>query len=157
MQYEAKTPDEYIAGLPEDRRAALSALREVINDNLPPGFEEQMGYGHIGWVVPKDAYPPGYHCTPEQPLPFMGIASQKNHIALYSMCLYGHVKQLDWFRSEWPKHSKKKLNMGKSCIRFTKLEDIPLDLIGQLASQTTPRQWIEIYQNSLNAAGRKTA
>ena len=156
MQYEAKTPDDYIDSLPDDRKAALTALRRVINDNLPKGFKEEMGYGHMGWVVPKEMYPAGYHCDPTKPLAFMGIASQKNHIALYSMCLYGHVKQLDWFRSEWPKHSKKKLNMGKSCIRFNKLEDIPLDLIGQLASQVTPQQWIEIYENALNPASRKT-
>jgi len=149
MQYDAKTPDEYIAGLPEDRKAALSALRKVINDNLPKGFKETIGYGHLGWVVPFETYPAGYHCDPSLPLGFMGIASQKNHIALYSMCLYGNVKQLDWFRSEWPKHSKKKLNMGKSCIRFTKLEDIPLKLIGELASKVTPQQWIEIYEKTL--------
>ena len=149
MQYDAKTPDEYIAGLPEDRKLALTALRKVINDNLPAGFKEGMGYGHMGWVVPHETYPAGYHCDPKQPLPFMGIASQKNHIALYAMCLYGHVKQLEWFRNEWPKHSEKKLNMGKSCIRFTKLEGIPLDLVGELASQVTPQLWIEIYENAL--------
>ncbi|CAN5196595.1 DUF1801 domain-containing protein [soil metagenome] len=155
MQYEAKTPDEYIAGLPEGRRLAISALRKVINDNLPKGFREEMGYGHMGWVVPKETYPPGYHCDPTQPLAFMGIASQKNHIALYSMCLYGNVKQLDWFRAEWPKYSKKKLNMGKSCIRFTKLEDIPLALIGKLASQVTPQQWIDIYEKDFKASRKK--
>jgi hypothetical protein len=149
MQYDAKTPDEYIASLPEDRRAALSALRKVINQNLPAGFHETMGYGHMGWVVPFETYPAGYHCDPKQPLPFMGIASQKNHIAVYSMCLYGEVKVLDWFREEWPKYSKKKLNMGKSCIRFKKLEDIPLDLIGELSTKVTPQQWIEMYEASL--------
>ena len=149
MQYDAKTPDEYIAELPEDRRSALAALRKVINENLPKGFKETMGYGHMGWVVPHETYPAGYHCDPKQPLPFMGIASQKNHIAVYAMCLYGNVDQLEWFRAEWPKHSKKKLNMGKSCIRFTKLEDIPLDLIGELASKVTPQQWIEIYENAM--------
>lgn len=149
MQSKAKTPDEYVAELPEDRKVAIATLRKVINDNLPKGFKECMGYGHIGWVVPHETYPSGYHCDPSQPLPFMGIASQKNHIAVYSMCLYGEVRDLDWFRAEWPKHSKKKLNMGKSCIRFTKLEDIPLKLIGQLASKVTPQQWIEIYEMSI--------
>ena len=149
MQYDAKTPDEYIEGLPEERKAAMTALRKAINDNLPEGFKEAMGYGHLGWVVPKETYPAGYHCDPNMPLSFMGIASQKNHIALYSMCLYGHEKQLDWFREEWPKYSKKKLNMGKSCIRFSKPEDIPLELIGKLASQVTPQQWIEIYEKSM--------
>ncbi len=149
MQYDAKTPDEYIAELPADRRSALAALRKVINENLPKGFKETMGYGHMGWVVPHETYPAGYHCDPKQPLPFMGIASQKNHIAVYAMCLYGNVDQLEWFRAEWPKHSKKKLNMGKSCIRFTKLEDIPLDLIGELASKITPEQWIDIYERAM--------
>lgn len=149
MQYDAKTPDEYIAELPADRRSALAALRKVINENLPKGFKETMGYGHMGWVVPHETYPAGYHCDPKQPLPFMGIASQKNHIAVYAMCLYGNVDQLEWFRAEWPKHSKKKLNMGKSCIRFTKLEDIPLDLIGELASKITPEQWIDIYEKTM--------
>lgn len=149
MQYDAKTPDEYIAELPADRRSALAALRKVINENLPKGFKETMGYGHMGWVVPHETYPAGYHCDPKQPLPFMGIASQKNHIAVYAMCLYGNVDQLEWFRAEWPKHSKKKLNMGKSCIRFTKLEDIPLDLIGELASKITPEQWIDIYEKAM--------
>ena len=149
MQYEAETPEEYIAGLPEDRKLAISTLRKVINDKLPKGFKETMGYGHMGWVVPHETYPAGYHCDPKQPLPFMGIASQKNHIAVYAMCLYGNVDQLEWFRAEWPKHSKKKLNMGKSCIRFTKLEDIPLDLIGELASKVTPKQWIDIYEKAM--------
>ncbi len=149
MQYDAKTPDEYIASLPEDRKLAISTLRKVINENLPKGFKETVGYGHMGWVVPHETYPAGYHCDPSQPLPFMGVASQKNHIAVYAMCLYGNVDQLEWFRAEWPKHSKKKLNMGKSCIRFTKLEDIPLDLIGELASKVTPQQWIDIYEKAL--------
>ena len=149
MQSTAKTPDEYIATLPEDRKSAISAIRKVVNDNLPKGFKEGMAYGMIGWVVPHEIYPPGYHCDPKLPLGFMSLASQKNHIALYSMCLYGNVDQLSWFLVEWPKHSKKKLNMGKSCIRFTKLEDIPLALIGELASKVTPRQWIDIYEKAL--------
>ncbi len=151
MQSTATTPDEYIAGLLEDRKLAISTLRKVINENLPKGFKETIGYGHIYWVVPHETYPPGYHCDPKLPLGFMGIASQKNYIALYSMCLYGHVEQLQWFRTEWPKHSKKKLNMGKSCIRFTKLEDIPLDLIGELCTKVTPEQWIERYEKALSA------
>ena len=148
MQSNATTPDDYIAGLPEDRRDAISALRKVINDNLPKGFEETMGYGHMGWVVPHKTYPPGYHCDPKQPLAFMGIASQKNFIALYSMCIYSLPGQLEWFRTEWPKHTSRKLDMGKSCIRFKKIDDIPLKLIGELASQVSPREWVEIYENS---------
>ena len=148
MQYDAKTPDEYIAGLPEDRKLAMSKLREVIKDNLPKGFKETIGYGHLGWVVPHEMYPPAYHCDPKQPLPFLGIASQKNFIALYSMAIYSLPEQLEWFRTEWPKHTSRKLDMGKSYIRFKKIDDIPLKLIGELATQITPREWVEIYERS---------
>jgi hypothetical protein len=148
MQSTALTPDEYVRSLPDDRRDAIAAIRTVINDNLPAGFEERMAYG-ISWVVPHSLYPPGYHCDPSEPLWYMGLASQKRYIALYSMCLYGSNKHLEWFQNEWPKHSKKKLNMGKSCIRFTKFEDVPLDLIGQLAARVTPQQWIEICEKAL--------
>jgi hypothetical protein len=144
----ASTPETYIASLPEDRRPIIAAIRKVINDNLPPGFEETSSYG-IGWVVPHSMYPPGYHCDSSTPLGFMGLVSQKRHISLYSMCLYGSNKHLEWFRREWPKHSKKKLDMGKSCIRFAKPEDVPLELIGQLAARVSPRQWIEIYESSM--------
>ena len=144
----ARTPDEYIAGLPDDRREIVAAIRKVINDNLPGGFKECSSYG-IGWVVPHSLYPPGYHCDPKQPLGFMGLASQKNYISLYSMCLYGANKHLEWFQNEWPKYSNKKLNMGKSCIRFSKPGDVPLDLIGKLAARVTPQQWIEIYEKAL--------
>ena len=146
MQYDAKTPDEYIASLPEDRQAAVSAMRKVINDNLPPGFEERVLYGHMGWVVPHELYPPGYHCDPKLPLSFLGIGSQKNFIALYSMCIYSLPEQLAWFQTEWPKHTSRKLDMGKSCIRFKKVDDILLKLIGELASQVTPQEWVEIYE-----------
>lgn len=146
MQYDAKTPDEYIAGLPEDRKVAISNLRKVIKANLPKGFKETIGYGHLGWVVPFETYPAGYHCDPKQPLPFLGIASQKNFIALYSMAIYSLPEQLEWFKTEWPKHTSRKLDMGKSCIRFKKMDDIPLKLIGELASQVTPQEWVEIYE-----------
>lgn len=149
MQSKAATVDEYIESLPDDRRIAITAIRDVVNKNLPKGFKECMAYGMIGWVVPHETYPPGYHCDPKLPLGFMNLASQKNHISLYSMCLYGGGTQLGWFQKEWPKHSKKKLNMGKSCIRFTKLEDVPLDLIGELASKVTPQRWVEIYEKAL--------
>lgn len=148
MRSSSKTPDEYITDLPEDRQIAISTIRNVINNNLPVGFKECMMYGHIGWVVPKETYPPGYHCDPNLPLGFMSLASQKNFIALYAMCLYGNTKHLDWFVSEWPKHSSKKLNMGKSCIRFAKLADVPLDLIGELARKVTPEEWVKIYEKA---------
>ena len=149
MQSNAASPDEYVKSLPDDRRAALTAIRKVINDNLPAGYEECMAYGMINWVVPHSLYPPGYHCDPELPLGLMGLASQKNYISVYSMSLYGSNKLLEWFQKEWPKHSKKKLNMGKSCIRFANPEDVPLELIGHLAARITPQQWIEIYEKSM--------
>jgi hypothetical protein len=149
MQSNAKTVDEYIASLPDDRRVAMMAIRETINENLPKGFRECMAMGMINWVVPHETYPAGYHCDPKMPLGFMGLASQKQAISLYSMCLYGNTSELDWFKKEWPQHTSQKLDMGKSCIRFKKMDDIPLDLIGKLASRITPEQWIAIYEKAL--------
>ena len=126
----------------------MTKLRAAIKKNLPKGFQEIMGYGMPGWVVPHKLYPPGYHCDPKTPLPFMGFASQKNYIAVHHMGLYSSTPLLDWFRAEWPKHSSKKLDMGKSCIRFRKPEDVPVALIGELASKMTPAEWIEIYEGS---------
>lgn len=117
--------------------------------NLPNGFEEQISYGHIGFVVPHSMYPNGYHCDPTSPLPFIGLASQKNFIALYHMGIYSDEKLLNWFIEEYPKHAKRKLDMGKSCIRFKKTDDIPYDLIGRLASKITPDQWIATYEKNL--------
>ena len=146
MQSKATTVPEYINSLPTERKPVIIALRKAILKNLPKGFEEQMGYGMMGYVVPHKLYPPGYHVTPELPLPFMGVASQKNHIAVYHMAMSGYL--LDWFQDEWRVYSKKKLDMGKSCIRFRKPEDVPVNLIGDLASKMTPQQWIEIYEKS---------
>ena len=148
MQSKAKTVPEYIDSLPAERKPIIAALRKAIAKNLPKGFEEQMGYGMMGYVVPHKLYPPGYHVTPELPLPFMGVASQKNHIAVYHLAMQGEL--LDWFQDEWKVYSEKKLDMGKSCIRFRKPEDVPVDLIGDLASKMTPQQWIEIYENHKN-------
>lgn len=147
MQSSAATPDQYLKELPEDRKEVFAKLREAISRNLPKGFEETMGYGSMGWVVPHKLYPAGYHCDPKQALPFLGIASQKNHIAVYHMGLYSSPKMVEWFRAEWPKHSSKKLDMGKSCIRFRKAEDVPVSLIGELASKMTPREWIDLYES----------
>lgn len=149
MQSNATTPDEYIAGLPDDRKQIISDIRQAINKNIPKGFREGMAYGMIGWVVPHELYPPGYHCDPKLPLGFISLASQKNHIALYHMCLYAGP-HLEWFKTEWPKHTSKKLDMGKSCIRFKKAEDVPLALIAELASKVTPQEWIEIYEKARN-------
>ncbi len=148
MQSKAKTVQEYIDSLPAERKPVIVALRKAISRNLPKGFEEQISYGMIGFVVPHKLYPGGYHVTPELPLPFIGLASQKNHIAVFHMAMQGEL--LDWFRDEWKVYSTKKLDMGKSCIRFRKPEDVPIDLIGTLASKMTPKQWIEIYEKSVN-------
>ncbi len=149
MQSNAKTPDDYIDGLPEDRKKPMTELRKVINKNLPKGFKETMGYGNLGWVVPHSAYPAGYHCDPKLPLPFLGIASQKNFIAVYHMGIYANPTLLKWFVEEFPKHSKAKLDMGKSCIRFKKPEQIPFKLIAELSTKMTPKQWVEIYEKAL--------
>lgn len=148
MQSTAKTPQEYIDSLPEDRKTVISKLRNVILKNIPEGFEEMMGYGMLGFAVPHTIYPNGYHCDPKLPLPFLGIASQKNFVALYHMGIYADPKLSTWFVTEYPKHAKTKLDMGKSCIRFKKMEDIPYDLIGDLASKMTVQDWISRYENN---------
>lgn len=149
MQSKAATIEEYIASLPEERKVAIQQLRKVILKNLPKGFTECMSYGMIGYVVPHSMYPKGYHCDPKLPLPFLNIASQKNFIALYHMGLYADKNLLDWFTRDYPKHSKFKLDMGKSCIRFKKPEQIPYALIGELAAKMSPKEWIAIYEKQL--------
>jgi len=148
MQSTAKTPNEYIASLPEDRVKAMTELRNVIKKNLPKGFEEIMSYGMIGYVVPLKTYPAGYHCNPKLPLGYMNIASQKNYIALHHLGVYGSDKLLKWFVDEYPKYSKTKLDMGKVCIRFKKMDQIPYKLIGELASKITVEKWIEMYETA---------
>ena len=148
MQSKANTPNEYLDSLPDDRRKVISELRKVIKKNLPKGFKEVMSYGMLGFVVPHSMYPDGYHCTPELPLPFLNLASQKNFIAIYHMGIYADPKLLGWFTKEFPKHSKSKLDMGKSCIRFKKPDDIPVKLIGELASKMTPEDWINLYEKN---------
>ncbi|TGL39010.1 DUF1801 domain-containing protein [Leptospira perdikensis] len=142
------TIEEYIQSLPEDRREPFSKLREIVKKNLPKGFEETIQYKMIGFVVPKKTYPAGYHVTPELALPFIHIASQKNGLALYHMGIYADQKLLKWFQTEYPKHCKTKLDMGKSCIRFKKLEDIPWKLIGELSKKMSPKDWITLYENN---------
>lgn len=149
MQYEVSTLDEYFESIPSERKEAVKKIYETLKMNLPNGFEEQISYGHIGFVVPHSMYPNGYHCDPTSPLPFIGLASQKNFIALYHMGIYSDEKLLNWFIEEYPKHAKRKLDMGKSCIRFKKTDDIPYDLIGKLASKITPDQWIATYEKNL--------
>lgn len=149
MKVKAETPEQYIAQLPEERKTVIKQLRKTIIDNLPDGFVETMSYGMIGYVVPHSLYPKGYHCDPHQPLPFINIASQKNFVALYHMGIYTSPALLKWFTEEYSKYYKTKLDMGKSCIRFKKLEQIPFELIGKLCSKITPKEWIEIYEANI--------
>jgi uncharacterized protein YdhG (YjbR/CyaY superfamily) len=148
MQYKANSPEDYINQLPEDRKEPIKKLRAIINKNIPKGFEETISYGMIGYVVPHTMYPKGYHCTPELPLPFMNIASQKNFIAVYHMGVYAKKELLDWFVAEYPKHCKRKLDMGKSCMRFKYMDDIPYALIGELALKMTVKDWIDTYEQA---------
>ena len=147
MQYKATSPEDYISQIPEDRKGPMKKLRQVILDNLPKGIEETMNYGMLGYVVPHSIYPEGYHCTPELPLPFMNLASQKNFIAVYSLVLYAKKDLMDWFTSEYSKQCKYKLDMGKSCIRFKRIDDIPFDLIGQLTAKVSTEDWIKLYED----------
>lgn len=148
MKIEANSPGEYVAQVPEERRASFSQLRQTILDELPQGFEEVMSYGMIGYVVPHGVYPDGYHCTPNLPLPFMNIANQKNFIAFYHMGIYAEPELLQWFVNAYNAMDLPKLDMGKSCIRFKKWDRIPFELIGQLVAKRTPQQWIEVYERN---------
>jgi Domain of unknown function (DU1801) len=149
MLGKAKTPEEYIESIPDNRKEAVSALRKTILDNLPKGFAEVMGYGMIGYVVPHSIYPNGYHSMPKLPLPFINLASQKNHIALYHMGIYGDKELLDWFTSEYSKQTNLKPDMGKGCIRFKKPDKIPYKLIGELVSRVTVKDWIATYEKNI--------
>lgn len=141
--------DAYYKNLPDDRKEAMNQLRSVMSKNLPKGFQECFDYGMPGWSVPHSLYPAGYHCDPKIPLPFVGIASQKNFIALYHMGIYADQNLLQWFVNEYPKHSTRKLDMGKSCIRFKKITEIPYALIGELMTKMSPQEWITLYEKVL--------
>lgn len=147
MQYKVDTPDEYIAAIPEDRKPYLQKLRETILKNIPKGFEETMQYCMISYVVPHSIYPDGYHCNPQDALPFASIASQKNSINLYHSGIYADKKLYDWFVSEYPKYCTRKLDMGKSCVRFKKMEEIPYQLIGQLMKKVKVKDYIKTYES----------
>ncbi|MGB5236497.1 MAG: DUF1801 domain-containing protein [Flavobacteriaceae bacterium] len=149
MRSEAKTVEAYLASLPEERKEAMNRLRVTINLHLPKGFAEVMNYGMIGYVVPHDLYPEGYHCDPKLPLPFINIASQKNYIAFYHMGIYADKELFNWFTKTYPKHVKTKIDMGKSCIRFKKIDTIPYKLLGLLCSKITPQVWIENYESAV--------
>ncbi|MCU0388835.1 MAG: DUF1801 domain-containing protein [Chitinophagaceae bacterium] len=147
MTSTASTVEEYLKELPQDRKDSFSKLRETILKNLPKGFEETMSYGMIGYVVPHSVYPPGYHCDPKLPLPFMALASQKHSINFYHMGIYSSPDLLKWFTDEYPKHAKGKLDMGKSCMRFKKEENIPFALIGELVKKVSAQDWIRQYEH----------
>lgn len=149
MQSKTNNVEEYLKELPEDRKTPINKLREIILDNIPKGFIEEMSYGMIGYVVPHTIYPAGYHCNKELPLPFVGIASQKNFIALYHMGIYATPDLLKWFTDEYPKHCNHKLDMGKSCIRFKKMEQIPFNLIAELVQKMSVVEWIGIYESQI--------
>ncbi|NBU81499.1 MAG: DUF1801 domain-containing protein [Flavobacteriaceae bacterium] len=148
MQSKATTPEQYLSELPEDRKEAMLKLRNAIKENLPQGFEEVISYGMLGYVVPHSIYPSGYHCNPKLPLPFINLASQKNFIALYHMGIYANKNLESWFVSEYPKHVKTKIDMGKSCLRFKKMDDIPFDFIGELATKVSVEDWISNYEKA---------
>jgi hypothetical protein len=151
----AKTVSEYLAELPADRRAALQAVRKVIRANLDKDYEEGMQYGMISYCVPHRVYPPGYHCDPTVPLLYAALASQKNHMAVYLMCVYGHEETASWFKEAWAKTGKK-LDMGKSCVRFKKIEDVALDVIGQAIARVPAKKYVARYEAVLkNSAARK--
>lgn len=149
MQSNAATPEEYISSLPAERQPVMHALRAVVLKNIPEGFREGMVYGMLGYVVPHIIYPAGYHCDPKQALPFMNIASQKNYISVYHMGLYADEDLLKWFTTEYAKVGKRKLDMGKACIRFKKPEDVPVELIGKLAGKMTVQDWIALYESKV--------
>ena len=162
MQSKATTVEQYLASLPEDRRTAIAAIRKVILANLDRGpdgksgaggFIEAMQYGMIGYAVPHSVFPPGYHCDPKQPLPYAGLASQKNHMSLYLMCVYGNPGAHAQFQKEWLATGKK-LDMGKACIRFKKLDDVALEVIGATIKRITAKRYIDFYTKSLAATGR---
>jgi uncharacterized protein YdhG (YjbR/CyaY superfamily) len=145
MVSKATNPEQYIEELPDDRKLAMSRLREIILKNIPAGFEEQMSYGMLGYVVPKSIYPAGYHCNPKLPLPFLNLGSQKNFIALYHLAIYGNKDLYDWFTGEYEKIFGK-LDAGKGCLRFKNMDKIPFELIGELCSKITVDQWITYYE-----------
>ncbi len=148
--------DAYLATLPDDRRAALSKLREVINAKLPAGYEEGLQYGMIGWYVPHSRYPDGYHCDPKQPVPFLHIASQKSHLAAYLFCVYCDPAMTAWFQEEWAKTGKK-LDMGKSCVRFKKLEDVPVELFGEVVARMPVDAFLATYTSQIPPSAKKKA
>src|SRR5205807_5459460 len=155
MISKAKTVNEYLKSLPDDRREALKAVRKVILQNLDKDYEEGMQYGMIGYYVPHRVFPAGYHCDPKQPLPFAALASQKNHMSLHLMCVYGHGPLAEWFREAWAKTGKK-LDMGKACIRFKRVEDLALDVIGEAIWRVPVEKYIDHYEEARRMMNART-
>ena len=149
MTYNVSTVEDYVNAIPEDRKPAFSKLRSVILDSLPEGFEEAFSYATPSYVVPHSRYPAGYHCKPDEPLPFLAIASQKHFIGFYHMGVYANPELLSWFEEEYAKLSIGKLDMGKSCVRLKKLDTIPYALLGELVSKITVEEWIETYERNI--------
>lgn len=154
MQSKAATVEEYLAELPEDRREVIQAVREVILKNLPEGYEEGMQYGMIGYYVPHSIYPSGYHCDPKQPLPYASLASQKNHMAVYLCNIYASDEESNWFREAW-KATGKKLDAGKSCVRFKKLDGVALDVVGEAIGRWPVDKFVEFYESAVKPGGKK--
>mgnify|MGYP003678447228 FL=1 len=150
MQIEANSPEDYLSKIPRERRPIMEKLRAVIKANVSAEVEECINYGMIGYVIPHSVYPNGYHVNPKLPLPFMHIASQKNFIALYHSGIYMDESLMKWFVNEYPKYSKTKLDMGKSCIRFKKVDQIPFELIEALTQRMTGNEFITLYESNLN-------
>ena len=140
---------DYINSLASDRKTTITQLINVIEQNIPKGFEKVMNYGMPSFVIPHSIYPKGYHCDATLPLPFIGVSNRKSSISLYHMGLYADPELLNWFKSEYPKHSNTKLDMGKSCIRFKKFNEIPYELIGILSNKMTVKNWIDIYEQNI--------
>ena len=155
MPTQFETIEEYIHNIPEERFEVFTKLLLVIRDNIPEGFEEEMNYNTPGWVVPHSIFPEGYHCDPKLPLPFINLGNQKNFIALYHMGIYSDPNMLEWFKEEYPKHCKYKLDMGKSCIRFKKMDDLPYDLIAELIGKMSLKTWVDQYQRSSVEVGKR--
>ena len=149
MQVSGSTIDEYISNIPEERRAIFAQLRSAILTHLPKGMVKQMSYGMLGYVVPKTVYSAGYHCNTDLPLPFANLASQKNNISFYHMGIYADMELLAWFKKEYSKRCKYTLDMGKSCVRFKRIEDIPVGLIGELMTKMSTQDWIHLYEEKL--------
>ncbi len=147
------TVDEYITALPDDRKELVSRLRTTIADNLPAGFEEAMSVTMPSYVVPLDLYPAGYHVGKNTPLPFVSFASQKGHVALYHFGMYVDTELMAWFEAEYAQRVEHRLDMGKSCVRFKKPEQIPFGLIGELMQQRSVEEWIACY-DAMRPKGR---